>query len=178
MRLSSRFAFLALGLALLAGASKTSYAEPVPVITQFTFTGVCDDCTGTGVGVLTVENYTLGDEFTLDNFVDFTYTSNFFPEDSPFELTSPDVFNGSIGAATGPYDVFIAGGGIFSSQQMSFDTLSDWCLGGGCLSDEGLTHTWSLDSPEVAATPEPGTLSLIGTGVAFVATLKRRRFIA
>ena len=42
----------------------------------YRFVGQCSDCTGTGVGMLTVQNYTLGTELTSCNFVSFTYTSN------------------------------------------------------------------------------------------------------
>ena len=57
---------------------RTSYAPVCSMGPQATyrFVGQCSDCTGTGVGMLTVQNYTLGTELTSCNFVSFTYTSN------------------------------------------------------------------------------------------------------
>ncbi len=51
----------------------------IPIIlSEFTFTGACavDDCTGDGIGVLTLENYSLGSPIHTSNFVSFSYKSN------------------------------------------------------------------------------------------------------
>jgi hypothetical protein len=44
--------------------------------TTYQFVGQCTDCSGTGVGLLTVRNYTLGNALEYCNFVSFSYTSN------------------------------------------------------------------------------------------------------
>jgi len=56
-------------------AVETSYANGCPTggpQATYQFVGQCTDCSGTGVGVLTVRNYTLGDTLTSCNLVSFT----------------------------------------------------------------------------------------------------------
>ena len=69
---------IVLAVCVLA-AVETSYAERCPTggpQATYQFVGQCTDCSGTGVGVLTVQNYTLGTALSSCNFVSFTYTSN------------------------------------------------------------------------------------------------------
>jgi hypothetical protein len=72
---------IAHAVAALAATAFLSNAAAVhaTVITpdeEFTFTGQCTDCTGTGIGVLTLSGYTQGNGLALSNFVSFTYKSN------------------------------------------------------------------------------------------------------
>jgi hypothetical protein len=51
---------------------------PTPPLgqSQYTFLGVCTDCTGTGTGILRLQDYTPGASLTPANFVFFDYFSN------------------------------------------------------------------------------------------------------
>jgi hypothetical protein len=76
------------GLASLTLA--TAFLNPMDAAAQtatdttYMFTGSCSDCTGTGVGYLTLQNYTPGTALSYSDFVSFTYTSNL----SSFSITS------------------------------------------------------------------------------------------
>src|SRR5438067_2311009 len=75
---------LLLGAVLLTSLGSTSAWGS----TVYYFTGQCSDCTGSGVAVLTVDNYTPGDFLSVANFVSFSYTSNLFPS-VVFQLGDP-----------------------------------------------------------------------------------------
>jgi hypothetical protein len=65
------------GLALMAGLlSPLGAAAQTASDTTYVFTGTCTDCTGVGVGYLTLQNYTPGTALSYSNFVSFTYQSN------------------------------------------------------------------------------------------------------
>jgi hypothetical protein len=61
----------------------------------FNFDGACSDCTGVGIGVLTVQNYTEGSGFSNSNFVSFTYNSNLII-DLSITVDTLNSFTGSI----------------------------------------------------------------------------------
>jgi hypothetical protein len=126
-----------------------------------------------------VQNYTPGTDFNNDEFLDFIYTSNFYPPASPFEITRDHLqtFDGSIGSTTGPYTVSIFSDGrdfFLSSQGPSGigEGANPWCLGGGCAADMGPTHTWSLG--QAVPTPEPATASILIDGLAALGLVRRR----
>jgi hypothetical protein len=107
-----------------------------------TFTGVCADCTGTGVGTLTLTNYVPGAALTPANFVSFTYASNLLPS---FSITGPVTISGALGFGTGAADVSIDGTGPHGGFA-SFSTTAatgQWQIGEVFLSDFGDSHSWS-----------------------------------
>src|SRR3569833_2389266 len=61
---------------LLALAPLQLSADVIPVTYQFT--GICSpgDCATVGIGLLTLNNYNLGDTITKTNFAGFSYSSN------------------------------------------------------------------------------------------------------
>jgi hypothetical protein len=149
----------------------------------FNFTGACSDCTGNGLGVLTVQNYTQGSDFSNGNFVSFTYSSNLIP-DLLITLADLDTFTGSIPAVLSvtPGDGFSATAGVTitaKSATLTFQSTTDgsWCVGSSCVTSEdfGLTSSWSSvttthQAPDV---PEPSTLGLMGVGGAGLGLVRR-----
>lgn len=118
--------------------------------TTYQFVGQCTDCTGTGVGLLTVQSYTLGNGLTNCNFVSFTYSSNL----RSFTITPATLsdLSGTLpsslpAAAT----VNVIGSG--SSAQLRTNSGGSWSVG---LTDYGPTHTWSL-APVTTAVPTLST---------------------
>ena len=69
---------LAVALCLGSGAALASAATPAAAATTvtFDFVGKCADCSGYGLGQLTLTNFTPGQKITAANFVSFSYTSN------------------------------------------------------------------------------------------------------
>ena len=107
--------------------------------TTYQFVGQCTDCTGTGVGELTVQNYTLGTSLSNCNFVSFTYTSNL----TSFTITAPGSFSlsGTLPASLpSAATVRVIGTG---SNNFGSNTDGSWYVG---LTDYGTGGTWSLPS--------------------------------
>jgi hypothetical protein len=135
--------------------------------TTYQFVGQCTDCTGTGVGQLTVQNYTLGTALNSCNFVSFTYTSNL----TSFTLTTSGSYylSGMLPVslpAAATVRVFGTGDNDFLSN-----TDGTWYVG---LADYGTGGTWSLPSTvPTLSTAALCTLSLLLAGAG--ALLVRRR---
>ena len=115
----------------------------------YQFVGQCTDCSGTGVGQLTVQSYTLGTALSSCNFVSFTYSSNL----RSFTITPATLSNlsGTLpstlpAAAT----VSIIGSGI---NALSTNVNGSWGVG---IADYGSSHTWSL-LPVTTAVPTLST---------------------
>jgi hypothetical protein len=158
-----------LGICGLASV-QTSYA---PVCTQgsqatYRFVGQCapGDCSGTGVGVLTVQNYTLGAALTNCSFVSFTYTSNVL---GTFTVTQSNLvtFNGTGLPASLPAAADVH---VVSSNKPGFDSYTNgsWDVGGD---DYGSNGTWSIYSATVVPTLSTAALGALGLLLACVGAL-------
>jgi hypothetical protein len=138
--------------------------------TALTFTGNCTDCSGTGVGTLTVTGYSPGNPLVLStsNFVSFTYVSNLLPT---FAITAPTAFSGTIPAALpATFSLTLIGtGGEFITNSAA----PSWCIGPGttCTADHGTTFSIAVASNP---TPEPGALSLMILGFGGLGLAGRR----
>ena len=124
--------------------------------TTYQFVGQCSDCTGTGTGLLVLQNYTRGTALTSSNFVSFTYSSNL----TNFSISSAQltVISGSLPTSLpGTANLWLNGG---ANNRLS--TGADyWCAGATCALDWGLTHTWSFYS--ASSTPAAGAPVLTDT---------------
>ena len=135
---------------------QTSSATGSTAIYQFV--GTCSDCNGTGVGLLTLQNYTLGQPLTWANFVSFTYTSDKNPiptgiTPSTTNFNSSSILSGSLPAAL-PASATVNLG--WNSYNYVLETTAGaggyWCVGvNGCQGDFGFGGVWSL----VGSTPVP-----------------------
>ena len=134
----------------------------------YQFVGQCTDCTGTGVGQLTVQNYTLGTALNSCNFVSFTYTSNL----TSFTLTTSGSYDlsgmlpASLPAAA---EVEVSGTG---RNNFESNTDGTWYVG---LEDRGTGGVWSLPSTSTAPTLSPAALAALGLLLAGAGALLVRR---
>ena len=130
-------AFAALSLVAVRNSSASVCATGPQVTYQFT--GQCSDCTGTGVGQLVLQNYTLGNAITFCNFVSFTYRSNltsFTVNQSNFSgiggtlpTSLPSAANVTITCQTAAHDVTTNSNGSWSVgalQELDFGSVSSW----------------------------------------------------
>lgn len=184
-----RTAASSLALALVAGAllSAGPAAASGP-LTVLDFVGTCSDCSGTGLGVLMVQNFGTG-ILDASNFVDWTYHSNLVT----YEITRATLHQFSADFSTLPglaavsIEEATTGAPGSDGEFHEFQTLQspnafsgmDWSVsgfipapggvelpisGGGVINDEGPSYVWRLDS----AAPEPAawTLMIAGFGLA------------
>ena len=159
-----RFMF---GAALIAfGAMTASASIPLNV---FTYTGTCTDCTFSNGTLELFAPYTLGTAITTSNFVNFSYTSNLIT----FDINQNDAgfsVSGSLPSVLpGPADLTI------EDDLWEFSTSSDGSWSVTDLSipqDFGPANTWS---GTVSSTPEPGTITMLGLGLAVAGVRARYR---
>jgi len=136
--------------------------------TTYQFVGQCTDCSGTGVGALTVQNYTLGTALTGCNLISFTYTSNL----TSFTITAPGSYDlsgmlpVSLPAAAA---VEVSGPG---SNNFLSNTDGSWYVG---LSDYGTGGVWSLPSTSTVPTLSTAALCALGLLLAGAGALLVRR---
>lgn len=112
----------------------------------YRFVGQCSDCTGTGVGMLTVHNYTLGNSLTSCNFVSFTYTSNL----TGFTMTQSDFPN-----LSGMLPVSLPAPATVSIRDLTIEMRFDsdiggtWTVSGYHPADTGTSSMWGYPAPAV-----------------------------
>lgn len=144
-------------------------------VITYQFTGDCavGDCSGTGTGMLTLTNYSVGSEIMASNFVGFTYHSNLIDINiTPATLQYVDGF--LFGPLPSPEYVFVRGtdvGALFNS--LSNQQSGSWCGGSGCRQDNGPTSMWNV-ATDVAPVPEPA-MFLPVAGVLLAVVLRKRR---
>ena len=157
--------------AMVATATATApagAAVALPTYSSFTFTGTCRDCTGVGVGTLKLQNYTVGQNLTTDNFVEFTYASNLLPN---VDVTSVASLTGNLAVIPRANTVFFNTAGYtftFGSSAGGF-----WCLGGACADDDGPTHIWSSPNP-APGVPEAASWAMMLAGFGMIGLAMRR----
>ena len=138
-------------------AVETSYAIGCPTggpQATYRFVGQCTDCSGTGVGLLTVQNYTLGNTLTSCNFVSFTYTSNLIS----FTMTQSDFpYLGGMLPVSLPATATVTIRDNVIEMQFGSDVSGSWSVGAFSFDDTGTSSIWGYPAP--ATTPAVPTLS-------------------
>ncbi len=172
--MSQFFKKLTITSALVAvGLATATSASAAPVIAApnqtYSFTGACTDCTGNGIGTLTVSGpYTLGSFLTLSNFVSFVYSSNLIPM---FTISSSDVNLVVSGSLPSPLPAAATVTIANNVWRFSSSTSGAWSVGSP-LRDFGAVNSWSAPA---ASAPEPASIGLLGLGLAAITSLARRR---
>jgi hypothetical protein len=166
------------GLVLTLGLFNSAPAHAATVST-FTFSGQCTtDCTGQATATLVLTGVAPGNTVNINNFVSFTYHSNFFDLSlNGIGTRAGQTQNlGGILPATPNAPASFA---IASQGQIVFATLlgGAWCVGKiECGNDSGLTSTWApVAAASVTATPVPAALPLFVTGLGALGLLGWRR---
>jgi PEP-CTERM motif len=163
---------LRLCLLMLLSAVGFAAGPAQAALTQFTFTGFCTDaCTGEGIAVLTLQDYTLGTPLTASDFVSFSYESkqNSFSVDS----TELQKISGALPAVLpSSASVSIVVGAKDEIFMSSTGGNGGWFAGPKGSVDAGLFSSWSA-----GAVPEPSTwaMLLIGFGGVGYAGYRRAR---
>jgi hypothetical protein len=154
-----------LGVCVLA-AVETSSAGPAPTVT-YEFVGQCSDCTGTGVGYLTLQGYTLGASLNCSYFVSFTYSSNLIS----LNITQCSLLIGTLGPTLpGPSDVRLVNS---SNTGLISLTNGNWFAGNIPLPpDIGTGGTWSI--PSTVPTLSTAALAALGLLLAVAGALLAR----
>lgn len=133
-----------------------------PIVTSqttFQFTGVCSDCTGTGIGTLVLQNYVQDGHHLLqpDNFVSFTYTSNLTSFTIPSGASNFNI-DGTFPATlpASPSITITGNGNAFESvAPTGLAPTGSWCAGAACGEDVGTTFTWGAPSSPTTTTASP-----------------------
>jgi hypothetical protein len=132
---------------------------------EFTFTGQCADCTGTGIGTLTLSGYTQGNRLALSNFVSFTYKSNLL--NLSYDVAT--YIGGKLVNLPSADDVQMNFNGGVAFYSLS---TGSWCTGNSCEQDMGPHSLWTVTT---ATTPLPATLPLFASGLGVWGLLGWRR---
>jgi hypothetical protein len=153
-----------LAICVLA-AVEMSFAGPCPTGPQATyqFVGTCTtqagNCTGTGVGSLTVQNYTLGGTLTTCNLVSFTYTSN-LANYTVTQANSPSL-SGSLPSTLPGKAAILVQDSVHPTFQSNNDGTGSWAVG---FDDFGTGGTWSSPTTTTSV-PTLSTTALAALGL-------------
>ena len=158
---------LAAGLALVLAASSFSSAQAAIIVN---WTGDCfGGCGGGGASavITLVDTYVPGDALLPSDILQFDFSSNALSITMVPPLS--DV-QGSLPSSPGASFFAVADGSY------QFFTLPNGVWEIGTLDGNGYTtQAWGDNSNFATATPEPGSVLLIGAGLAAVGTLRRRK---
>jgi hypothetical protein len=146
---------------------------------MFEFTGVCADCSGSGFGVLTLSNYTLGQAITPANFVGFSYSSNLYSYSIGLSPWSDQLgaISGMLGSVWSPGYIDTTPGYLdiqdaeTPSIVFSASPAGNWCVGINCGNDNGPASSWTT----LSAVPEPTSVIPVALGVSAISLYRRRR---
>ena len=142
---------------------------------SYVFTGTCSDCTGTGTGLLTLQDtYIYGNPIDNTTFVSFIYSSNLV---NSFEIDANDI------------NLSIANGDGFSIINLPLPAFESISISGsaGSFFSNGIGGDWSISLASVptdfgashqyalADSPEPSALFLAAAGLGIVLVKRRRR---
>ena len=158
---------IAVAMALALPVTSAHAVVSAPPTVDYTFTGVCTDCKGSGVGHLTLMDYTLGATLSVANFVSFDYTSDLI---STSFVTVSELSGALPTGLPSAADVTLASGDF----QFRSSTSGYWCDGNACFDDFGQSHTWSVADAGTVV-PEPASIGLLLSGLVLLGPKLRRR---
>jgi PEP-CTERM motif len=158
---------LMIGVTLIAlGVVPASASIPLDV---FNYTGTCTDCTFSNGQLELFAPYTLGAAITSSNFVNFTYTSNLLN----FSINQDDPgfsVSGSLPSVLpSPADL------VIEDDLWEFSTSSSgsWFVEDLSIPrDFGPNNIWA---GAASSAPEPGTIAMLGLGLAAAGIRARYR---
>ena len=151
--------------------SASAQATVVDTFQQYNFSGVCTDCNlathAPSLAELVLKNYVAGTAITRYNFVSFHYDGSdklaaYTIDNNPLNPDIPSM-QGFMYASLATQSV------LFVAQGNNHFTVSNSGAWTTDLQDEGTGGTFS------SAVPEPGTLALLGLGLAGIGGMMRRR---
>jgi hypothetical protein len=151
------------GVALAFAGSACAVPDKV-----FDFTGACTDCTGDGLGVLTLTgDYQLGDVISTSNFVSFSYSSNLVPSYITILAADAPSMYGILSTVPGEDSVYFQTGN--NQQYFYANKDGNWCVGNAC-DDYGSSHLWTVGT---AGVPEPSNWALMIAGTSMAGGVLR-----
>jgi hypothetical protein len=150
-------------------------ALPSTIInSQFTFQGICTDCSGSATATLILQNYVQGNDIVLDNLVSFHYDGTDLLEAFTITPASQDVNIAGVIPLTLPafayFDI------TFTSPTLGWLSFSSDEAGGWIASgprDYGTNGVWNGASVP-GDVPEPGGLLMVAAGLMLI-WMRRRK---